>query len=150
SVPNNLYGYGKVDALAAVLAAADAEQPAETIETKVFRTYDSGASKVIFIVAEGSASDGFMTGTNIYDDAGKASFISISGNENVVSYDAIRFWVAHRKSGASGNLTLKLYNGTTSTGPQGDAFYSATIPYSSIPETAYNGEPTLVTHDLPD
>ncbi|HAC15281.1 MAG TPA: hypothetical protein DCE78_04970, partial [Bacteroidetes bacterium] len=150
SLPNNLYGYGKVNALAAVQAAADTEQPAETVETKVFRTYDAGAQKLVYTVATGSESDGFLTGTNIYDDAGKASFISISGSESVVSYDAIRFWVAHRKSGASGNLSLKLYNGTTSTGPQGDAFYSVTIPYSSIPVTAYNGEPTLVTHELPD
>ena len=149
--PNNSTGYGKVDALAAVQAAADAEQPAETIETKVFRTYDAGSQKRLFTVdPDGAPSDGFLTGTNSYQDAGKASLITISGSESVISYDAIRFWVSHRKAGATGDLTLKLYNGTTSTGPQGTAFYTATIAYSSIPETAYNGEPTLVTHTLPD
>src|SRR5690606_12955356 len=135
---NNSTGYGKVDALAAVQAAADAEQPVETIETKVFRTYDAGAQKSIYTVDDEGPSLGFLSGTNSYDDAGKASFITIPGSESVISYDAIRFWVSHRKTGATGNLTLKLYNGSTSTGPQGTAFYTATIPYSSIPVTAYN------------
>jgi subtilisin family serine protease len=147
--PNNSTGYGKVDALAAVQAAADAEQPVQTVETKVFRTYDAGALKRLFTLNDdGTPGNGFVTGTNTYDDQGKASLITISGS--VISYDAIRFWVSHRKEGASGDLTLKLYNGTTASGPQGTAFYTATIPYSEIPQTAYNGEPTLVTHTLPD
>ncbi|HAC16027.1 MAG TPA: hypothetical protein DCE78_08810, partial [Bacteroidetes bacterium] len=149
--PNNSTGNGKVNALAAVQAAADAEQPAETVETKVFRTYDAGAQKRLFTVNDdGTPENGFLTGTDSYQDAAKASLITISNSESVISYDAIRFWVSHRKAGANGNLTLKLYNGSTTTGPQGTAFYTATIPYSSIPVTAYNGEASLVTHTLPN
>lgn len=154
-LPNNLYGNGKVDAYSAVLEAA-ATNPGGgggTNETEelVITTYGSTAVKTSYVVStEGTVEFGFLAGTNQYDDQGKASHITLAADTEILSLDAIRFWVSHRKEGATGNLTLNLYNGNTTSGPTGDPFYSATIPYSSIQQVTRGGEPVLVTHVMPD
>jgi hypothetical protein len=157
AVPNNEYGYGKVDAYSAVLeaAATNPNDPLDPTDPQtmqvVIKTYDSTAQKRSFVVAtNGSTESGFLAGTNDYKDQAKASFITLQSETDILSLDEIRFWVAHRKAGATGNLTLNLYNGNTTNGPTGNPFYSATIPYSSIPALNNGQEPVMVTHALPD
>ncbi len=155
SLPNMMYGNGKVDAYSAVLEAA-ATNPgggggnSETQEL-VITTYSSTAVKTSYVVStEGTVEFGFLAGTNQYDDQGKASYITLAAETEILSLDAIRFWVSHRKAEATGNLTLNLYNGNTTSGPTGTPFYTATIPYSSIQQVTRGGEAVLVTHNMPD
>lgn len=154
-LPNNLSGNGKVDAYSAVLEAASTNSGGggggSDTEEVVVKTYGPSAQKSLYVVSDdGTVSFGFVTGTNTYNDQAKASFIELETETDLVSLDAIRFWVSHRKVGASGNLTLSLYNGNTTSGPTGTPFYSATIAYSSIPQVTRGQEPVLVTHTMPD
>lgn len=151
STPNNLTGNGKIDAYSAVLEAAgtDPGEPEETSEV-IVRTYNESAAKRVFVVAQNNTVEsGFVAGTNEYSDQAKASFIELDVDTELISLDEIRFWVGHRKAGATGNLTINLYQGNTFNGPTGSAFYTATIPYSSIPQITVGQEPVLVTHVMP-
>jgi subtilisin family serine protease len=156
-LPNNLNGNGKVDAYSAVLEAASTNSGgggggggSET-EQVVVKAYGADAQKTSYVVSDdGTVTFGFVAGTNSYEDQAKASFIELETETDVVSLDEIRFWVSHRKVGATGNLTLNLYNGNTFNGPTGTAFYSASIPYSSIQQVTRGQEPVLVTHTMPE
>jgi minor extracellular serine protease Vpr len=149
-VPNNRYGNGKVDAYSAVLEAAGTNPgPVQTTEL-IVKTYGENAEKRVVVVANNNTVEsGFLAGTNEYGDQAKASFIALNVETELISLDQIRFWVGHRKAGATGNLTLNLYQGNTSGGPTGTAFYTATIPYSTIPQITRGQEPILVTHTMP-
>lgn len=149
-LPNNLYGNGKIDAYSAVLEAAGTNpNPVETSEL-VVKTYGDTAEKQVRVVAQNNTTEsGFLAGTNDYGDQAKASFIELDTEAELISLDEIRFWVGHRKAGATGNLTLYLYQGNINDGPIGSAFYSATIPYSNIQQVTRGQEPVLVTHTMP-
>ena len=152
SVPNNLFGAGKIDAHAAVMSVAGTGPGPG--EPSVLRYFDpESEQRVITIDATLPIDSGFVFGTNRYFDKAKATAFTLPPGQNEGYISQINVWFGYKRDGLT-NETYRIlvYNGTAEGGPTGDPITSNEYLLNSVNADATFGtqrEPTIHTFSEP-
>lgn len=128
-VPNNLFGAGRLDALAAVRRAVGEAGAATTL-----RHFDPQSEQHVWIVEKAMPWDsGFVFGTNRYGDRAKATAFQLPAGMTQARVTEIKVWFGYKRPDLSNQTYgLEIYNGDAANGPQGAAIYRESYALASI------------------
>jgi subtilisin family serine protease len=129
SVPNNLFGAGRLDALAAVR---------RTIEgvgvTTTLRHFDPlGPQRILVVERAFPLDSGFVFGTNRFGDRAKATAFTLPAGVPQAQVTEIKVWFGYKRADLTNQTyRLEIYNGDAENGPQGTAIYSQSHTLASV------------------
>lgn len=146
SLPNNLFGAGKVEAHAAV--ASIAEDTGGPGEPTVLRYFDPQSEQKMWTIDRMLPVDsGFVYGTNRYLDKGKATAFTLPAGQTTGEISQVKVWFGYKKDGLTDETyRISVHNGTASAGPSGDPVASRQYLLRDINADATFGtfrEPTV-------
>ncbi len=91
------------------------------------RYFNPSESQYYVTIAGGSAAEGFVFGTNKYQDRAKGMAFTLPDGFASGTITQVKAWFAYRTASASGKTyDLKIYNGTAQSGPTGAPLYTKT------------------------
>jgi minor extracellular serine protease Vpr len=152
TVPNNLFGAGKVDAHAAVKKVLDLSGGPGS--PSVLKYFDPQSEQKIWVLDNFLPIDsGFVFGTNRYLDKAKGTVYALPVGQTEGKVTQVNVWFGYKKTGL-GDQTyrIQLYNGTSVTGPTGSPLASKQFLLRDInadDNLATNEGPTAHTFDEP-
>ncbi|MCI0699249.1 S8 family serine peptidase [candidate division KSB1 bacterium] len=129
SVPNNLFGAGRLDALAAVRRAVG-----EIGAPTTLRHFDPQSAQRVWTVERVFPLDsGFVFGTNRFGDLAKATAFKLPAGVPQAQVTEIKVWFGYKRTGLTNQTyRLEIYNGDAANGPQGAAIYSQSYTLASV------------------
>jgi minor extracellular serine protease Vpr len=124
TVPNNLFGAGKIDAHAAVKKVL--ELSGGPGAPSVLRYFNPESEQKIWILDSSFPIDsGFVFGTNRYFDKAKGTAFTLPQGETQGRVTQVNVWFGYKKPGLTDQTyNVQIYNGTASNGPTGSALKS--------------------------
>ncbi len=141
-VPNNKIGAGRIDAQQAVLMAARAPGGGsgggggggEAHVQVDLRNFDAAGQPLVFAIDRVYPIDsGFVAGTNLYLDRGKASAFRLPAAKTTALLDEVRVWFIYRQAGTDQQAyAIEIYDGDGSTGPVGAPLARKEFAYGHV------------------
>jgi minor extracellular serine protease Vpr len=124
TVPNNLFGAGKVDAHAAVKKALDVSGGPGS--PSVLKYFDPQSEQKIWVLDNILPIDsGFVFGTNRYLDKAKGTVYTLPAGQTEAKVTQVNVWFGYKKTGLTDQTyRIQLYDGTSVTGPTGSPLAS--------------------------
>jgi minor extracellular serine protease Vpr len=153
SVPNNLFGYGKVDAYEAVRKTIEI-YGAPGGPSATLRYFDPESEQRLIILDSFAPVDsGFVFGTNRYLDMAKASVFTLPEGATEGQLSQVNVWFGYRQAGlTSESYNIAVYNGNASAGPAGAPIASQQFLMKDVNSDnsfASGKEPTVHIFDEP-